>query len=78
MLSYLNVSPIISHSLIVVLIVVHFILDFRRLREIDYYRDDPLVLRLIGLILTLRGRYCLTSGEIILRGNNPGNMIYRH
>jgi hypothetical protein len=28
---------------------VHLLLGFRRLREIDYYRDDPLVLRLMGL-----------------------------
>ena len=31
------------------LLIVHLILEFRRLREIDYYRDDPLVLRLMGL-----------------------------
>ena len=29
--------------------VVHLLLGFRRLRELDYYRDDPLVLRLMGL-----------------------------
>jgi hypothetical protein len=31
------------------LLIVHLLLGFRRLREIDYYRDDPLVLRLMGL-----------------------------
>jgi hypothetical protein len=31
------------------LLMVHLVLGFRRLREIDYYRDDPLVLRLLGL-----------------------------
>jgi hypothetical protein len=31
------------------LLVAHILLGFRRLREIDYYRDDPLVLRLLGL-----------------------------
>jgi hypothetical protein len=31
------------------LLMVHILLGFRRLREIDYYRDDPLVLRLMGL-----------------------------
>jgi hypothetical protein len=35
--------------LVVLLIVVHLILGFRRLREVDYYRDDPIVLRLLGL-----------------------------
>lgn len=47
--SNLKVSPIFGHHLIVMLLVVHLILGFRRLREIDYYRDDPLVLRLMGL-----------------------------
>ena len=28
---------------------VHLLIGFRRLREVDYYRDDPLVLRLLGL-----------------------------
>jgi hypothetical protein len=31
------------------LLIAHLLLGFRRLREIDYYRDDPLVLRLMGL-----------------------------
>jgi hypothetical protein len=31
------------------LLIAHLVLGFRRLREIDYYRDDPLVLRLMGL-----------------------------
>jgi hypothetical protein len=42
-------SPIFDHHLIVVLLIVHLLLGFRRLREVDYYRDDPLVLRLMGL-----------------------------
>ena len=47
--SHLKVSPIFSYHLIILLLVVHLLLGFRRLREIDYYRDDPLVLRLMGL-----------------------------
>lgn len=47
--SHLKVSPIFSYHLIVMLLVVHLLLGFRRLREIDYYRDDPLVHRLMGL-----------------------------
>jgi len=47
--SHMKVSPIFGHHLILILLVVHLILGFRRLREIDYYRDDPLVLRLLGL-----------------------------
>ncbi len=46
---HMKVSPIFGHHLVVVLLIVHLIMGFRRLREIDYYRDDPLVLRLMGL-----------------------------
>ena len=42
-------SPIFARHLVVLLIIVHLLLGFRRLREVDYYRDDPLVLRLMGL-----------------------------
>ena len=34
---------------IVLLLIVHLLLGFRRLRDVDYYRDDPLVQRLLGL-----------------------------
>ena len=34
---------------IVLLLIVHLLLGFRRLRDVDYYRDDPLVLRVLGL-----------------------------
>lgn len=46
---HLKVSPIFGRHLVVLLIVIHLLLGFRRLREVDYYRDDPLVLRLLGL-----------------------------
>jgi hypothetical protein len=47
--THLKVSPIFGRHLVVLLLIVHLILGFRRLREVDYYRDDPLVLRLMGL-----------------------------
>ena len=47
--AHLKVSPIFGRHLIVMLIIVHLLIGFRRLREIDYYRDDPIVLRLMGL-----------------------------
>ena len=47
--AHLTVSPIFGRHLIVMLIVVHLLIGFRRLREVDYYRDDPIVLRLMGL-----------------------------
>lgn len=46
---HLKVSPIFGHHLVVLLLIVHLLLGFRRLRAMDYYRDDPLVLRLMGL-----------------------------
>jgi hypothetical protein len=46
---HLKVSPIFGRHLVVLLIVIHLLLGFRRLREVDYYRDDPLVLRILGL-----------------------------
>ena len=47
--SHLKTSPIFGRHLIVLLIIVHLLIGFRRLREVDYYRDDPIVLRLMGL-----------------------------
>ncbi len=41
--------PIYGHHVIVLLLVVHLLLGYRRLRDLDYYRDDPLILRLMGL-----------------------------
>ncbi len=47
--NHFKISPIFGRHLVVLLLIVHLILGFRRLREVDYYRDDPLVLRLMGL-----------------------------
>lgn len=47
--THLKLSPIFGRHLVVLLLIVHLLLGFRRLREIDYYRDDPLVRRLLGL-----------------------------
>lgn len=47
--THLKVSPIFGRHLVILLLIIHLLLGFRRLREIDYYRDDPLVLRLMGL-----------------------------
>jgi hypothetical protein len=47
--NHLKVSPIFGRHLVVLLLIVHLLIGFRRLREVDYYRDDPLVLRLMGL-----------------------------
>ncbi len=42
-------SAIFGPHRIVLLLIVHLLLGFRRLRDVDYYRDDPLVLRLLGV-----------------------------
>ena len=34
---------------IVMILVVHILIGHRRLRELAYYKDDPMVLRLLGL-----------------------------
>ena len=47
--AHLQVSPIFGRHLVVMLLVIHLLIGFRRLREVDYYRDDPIVLRLMGL-----------------------------
>lgn len=44
-----ELSPIFGRHLVVLLLIVHLIVGFRRLREVDYYRDHPLVLRLMEL-----------------------------
>jgi len=46
---HIKVSPIFGHHCIVLLLIVHLLIGFRRIREADYYRDDPIVLRLLGL-----------------------------
>jgi hypothetical protein len=47
--THLQVSPIFGRHLVVILLIIHLLIGFRRLREVDYYRDDPIVLRLMGL-----------------------------
>jgi hypothetical protein len=46
---HLKVSPIYSHHVIMMLLVVHLIIGHRRLRDVDYYRDDEMVKRVLGL-----------------------------
>jgi hypothetical protein len=47
--AHLVVQPIFGMHTIMMLLVVHLLLGFRRLRGVDYYRHDPLVARVLGL-----------------------------
>lgn len=47
--SHLKVSPIYGHGVIVLLLTVHLLLGYRRLQDLRYYQDDPLVRRLLGV-----------------------------
>src|SRR4030042_5259120 len=47
--AHVKVSEIFAHHIIMLLLVFHLIMGFRKLRALDYYRDDPLVKRLLGL-----------------------------
>lgn len=46
---HLTVSPIFGHGVVVLLLVVHLLLGYRRLQDMRYYADDPMVHRLLGL-----------------------------
>lgn len=47
--SHLKVSPIYGHNVIVMFFIVHLLLGFRRIRERDYYHEDPIVRRTLGV-----------------------------
>ncbi len=46
---HFTVSPIYGHGIIVMLLMVHLLLGYRRLQDMRYYQDDPMVCRLLGL-----------------------------
>ena len=46
---HLKSSSIYGVHTIVMILIVHLLLGFRRLRDVEYYGDDPVVLRLLGL-----------------------------
>lgn len=47
--SHRKVSPIFSTTSIVLLLIVSILLGYRRLRDIRYIKNDPIVLRLLGI-----------------------------
>ena len=46
---HLKISPIFSPGFTVMLLVVHLLLGYRQLQDLRYYRDDPVVHRLLGV-----------------------------
>ena len=46
---HMKAIPIDGHHVMVMLLVVHLIIGHRRLRDVDYYRDDEMVKRVLGL-----------------------------
>jgi hypothetical protein len=46
---HLPKGKIFAHHTVFLQLVIHMLLGYRRLREAVYYRDDPLVKRLLGL-----------------------------
>ena len=44
---HLGVSPIFGHGLVVLLLIVHLLIGYRRLQDLRYYQDDPMVRRLL-------------------------------
>jgi hypothetical protein len=47
--SHLTVRPIFGHATLVLCLVLHLMLGYRRLRDMRYYSDDPLLMRTLGL-----------------------------
>ena len=46
---HLTASPIFGHGIVTMLLIVHLLLGHRRLQDMRYYQDDPLVKRLLGV-----------------------------
>lgn len=42
-------APMCGMAMIMMALIVHILIGFRRLRDVEYYRDDPMVLRALGL-----------------------------
>jgi len=47
--SHIPSAAVVGFHVVSLMLIVHLILGYRRLREIERYKDDPLVLRALGL-----------------------------
>ncbi len=69
---HFKTSPIFGYHVIVMVLMVHLILGYRRLRDMDYYRDDPMVQRLLGLnrlpdVATVSRAMAAVDGKVLAR-----------
>lgn len=46
---HLKANPVYGHHVVMMLLIVHLIIGHRKLRDVDYYRDDAMVKRVLGL-----------------------------
>jgi hypothetical protein len=46
---HLEISRIFGPHVIMLLLIIHLLLGYRKLRDLEYYEDDPMVKRLLGL-----------------------------
>jgi hypothetical protein len=46
---HLKTSRIFGHHIITMFLIVHLLLGYRRLKDLFYYQDDPMVKRLLKL-----------------------------
>lgn len=47
--AHLPHNPVFGYASILLLLITHFLLGFRRIREMRFYQNDPLVARFLGL-----------------------------
>ena len=48
-LEHLNVSQVFGRASLVMLLLMHLLIGYRRLSDLPYYQDDPMVRRTLGL-----------------------------
>ena len=59
--SHLTVSAIFGHATLVLCLVLHLTLGYRRLRDIRYYSDEPLVMRDARALPSARCRHAVSG-----------------
>jgi hypothetical protein len=46
---HINTDAVVGFHVVAMVLIVHVLIGYRRLREMDRYKDDPIVARLIGV-----------------------------